>query len=115
MFARGPQPGGTPKTDALQFLPAGTTCVRVRGAGMTAYVVNLPNGLQIASGGNSATAWGNAHGWGLRNPPLPTQQRYKIIISTQKYDKRATHACTDKSLDAGKAFRDFPCQRNRDQ
>lgn len=68
MFAKGPQPGATPKADALALLPPGTVCRRVHGAGMSACSVQLASGRQIGSGGNANQAWGKAHDWALRHP-----------------------------------------------
>ena len=68
MFAKGPMPGATPKADALRLLPAGTTCKRVSGFGMTAYSVQLPSGQQIGAAGNASQAWGKALAWAERNP-----------------------------------------------
>lgn len=68
MFAKGPQPGATPKDKALAVLPAGVTCRRESAMGITGYVVRLPNGKGIGSGGNPQKAWEDAWSWGLRNP-----------------------------------------------
>lgn len=66
MFAKGPMPGATPRQDALALLPAGTTCKRMSAMGITGYVVQLPDGRQIASGGNAGQAWSDAQRWALR-------------------------------------------------
>ena len=62
MFARGPQPGATPKEDALKLLP-GATCKRVEArdhAGLVGYVIYDKNGKAVASAGNAQRAWGKA-------------------------------------------------------
>ena len=69
MFAKGPMSGATPKDDALKLLPAGTTCQRMTGSGITGYVVQLPGGKSIASAGTAGLAWRSALGWALRNLP----------------------------------------------
>lgn len=68
MFAKGPMPGATPKKDALDVLPVGTTCTRVHAAGMVGYSVKLPSGRQIGAGGSASVAWSKAHDWACRNP-----------------------------------------------
>ncbi|WP_157645474.1 hypothetical protein [Burkholderia ubonensis] len=71
MFAKGPMPGATPKEDALKVLPAGTTCQRMTGMGITGYVISLPDGKQIASAGNAGQAWQKAQDWASRNLTTP--------------------------------------------
>jgi hypothetical protein len=73
MFAKGPQPGATPKNDAQLLLPAGSTCRRVSAGGMTGYLVELANGTQIASAGNAGQAWRAACDWAPRHP-LPSKK-----------------------------------------
>jgi hypothetical protein len=70
MFAKGPMPGATPKDEALLLLPAGTTCRRMSGGGITGYIVELADGTQIASAGNAGQAWRAACGWASRHPLL---------------------------------------------
>ena len=68
MFQRGPQPGYSPRQAALNRLPAGTTCVRLYGAGgLRGFSVQLAHGQQIGSGGNAASAWSRAIEWADRN------------------------------------------------
>ncbi|KVZ92681.1 hypothetical protein WL25_16935 [Burkholderia ubonensis] len=64
-------PGATPKEDALKVLPAGTTCQRMIGMGITGYVISLPDGKQIASAGNAGQAWRKAQDWASRNLTTP--------------------------------------------
>lgn len=65
MFAKGPQPGATPKADALRLLPEGTKCSRREGLGIVGYVVTLPNGNAVASAGTASQAWSKAEDWAL--------------------------------------------------
>jgi hypothetical protein len=51
----------------MKLLPIGTTCKRMSAMGITGYVVQLPTGQAIGSGGNAATAWSKAENWALRN------------------------------------------------
>lgn len=67
MLAKGPQAGATPKEDALKVLPAGTACRRMSTSVITGYIVELPDGTQIASAGSSNHAWRNALDWVSRN------------------------------------------------
>jgi hypothetical protein len=50
-------PGHSPKAEVLVRFP-GAVCKRVHStAGITGYVIRLPGGKQIASGGTAARAW----------------------------------------------------------
>lgn len=60
-------PGATPKAEALMLLPAGTHCKRLSRMGITGYIVQRPEGKQIASAGNPVDAWKNALGWAPAN------------------------------------------------
>jgi hypothetical protein len=71
MFAKGPQPGATPKADAMKLLPAGTECKRTSGFGMSGWAVFLPDGRRIGSAGNASGAWSKAEDWARRNLPPP--------------------------------------------
>ena len=75
MFAKGPQAGATPKADALALLPPGVTCVRASALGINGYVVRLPDGKGIGSGGNAQKAWERAHDWALRNTALLARKK----------------------------------------
>ena len=66
MFAKGVQPGYSPRTVALAMLPEGTHCKRVSAAGMTGYSICLPDGQQIAAAGSATRAWRDAMGWAER-------------------------------------------------
>lgn len=68
MFAKGPQPGATPKEDAMRHLPPGTTCRRVTAMGITGYVIELPDGKPLVSAGNAADAWSKEEDCAIRNP-----------------------------------------------
>lgn len=63
MFARGPQPGYSPKTEALKRLPEGTRCTQAQAMGIRGYVVELPDGRCIASAGSAREAWMKAEAW----------------------------------------------------
>jgi hypothetical protein len=58
MFAKGPMPGYSPKAEVLAHFPD-AKCSRFHASGITGYVVKLPNGKQIGTGGSSAQAWKN--------------------------------------------------------
>lgn len=66
MWAKGPMPGATPRDDAMVLLPEGTTCKLVHAMGIRGYVVTLPDGKAVGSGGNAGVAWGNAQSWAER-------------------------------------------------
>jgi hypothetical protein len=63
MFAKGPGVGASFKEQALALLPGGTKCRRLTAVGLTGYIIELPDGTQIASAGNSGQAWRAAFSW----------------------------------------------------
>ena len=65
MFAKGPMPGGTPKADAMQYLPEGTKCRYVYA--LHEYVVTLPDGKAVGFGRNAQHAWNAAESWGKQS------------------------------------------------
>lgn len=95
MFAKGPQPGATPKQDALEHLPKGTRCVKTTAHGITGYVVKMPNGNAIASAGNANEAWRKALDWALDNPSDAARggqsaltSAFDLLLAGTKHDTR---------------------------
>lgn len=66
MFAKGPVAGASPKEEALALLPEGTMCSQMSAAGITGYVIMLPDDRQIVSAGSAAHAWEKARDWALQ-------------------------------------------------
>ena len=81
MFAKGPAPGASPKTDALLLLPEGTVCSVMTAAGITGYVITLPDDRQIASAGNASRSWEKALAWAQARA-AEDEQRNRFISAT---------------------------------
>lgn len=86
MFAKGPAPGATPKTDALALLPQDTRCKRISAgwsSAITGYVVTLPDGRDIASRGTASQAWNEARRWALRHPEDPAVRAQQAHLASR--------------------------------
>lgn len=84
MWAKGPMPGATPKDDALAVLPAGTHCSLMHALGIRGYVVRLPDGKAIGSGGNASIAWGQAQSWAERQAANVSQASANRVSHTRR-------------------------------
>jgi hypothetical protein len=60
MFAKGPQPGATPKADALKRHPGATCRIKHGMCRIIGYVVYAADGTAIASAGTARDAWDRA-------------------------------------------------------
>lgn len=61
MFQKGPQPGATPKANALRLPELESAyCRRKRSHGIAGYVVYAEDGTAIAAAGNAQEAWSKA-------------------------------------------------------